>query len=158
MARRLEEATDDALLTGGRAGRRAVEDAGFSDELKERLLNKLADAQFRVDNASAFTQAGLGPHVPRAAGRGTQDLAAAAPWTGQEATSDTVLRMLDDAHKPLAAGLRGKPRAPEVVPRVVDMRLRRERMLSPGQKAASARDRASAYTEMGLKDIEEVAP
>ncbi|KAK2074190.1 hypothetical protein P8C59_008414 [Phyllachora maydis] len=45
LARRLEDATEDALLAGGRAGRRAVlEDAGFGAELKARMLRRLADA------------------------------------------------------------------------------------------------------------------
>ncbi|ELQ42004.1 hypothetical protein OOU_Y34scaffold00240g11 [Pyricularia oryzae Y34] len=59
MSRRLEQATEDALLTGGTAGRRAVEDAGFSDELKERLLNKIADAEFRAKHAGALHEAGI---------------------------------------------------------------------------------------------------
>ena len=48
MTRRLEEVTEDALLLGGRAGQRAVEEAGFSSELKERLYNKVAEAQFEA--------------------------------------------------------------------------------------------------------------
>ncbi|KAH8881184.1 hypothetical protein GQ53DRAFT_832538 [Thozetella sp. PMI_491] len=152
MARRLEEATEEALLSGGRAGRRAVEDAGFSEELKDKLLSKLADAQFRTDNAEAFSEAGLSSRVPHSAGQGTRDIASAQPWTGEEAPADAILRMLNDAHKPLAPELRGKARVPEVTPRVVDMRLRRDPMLTPGQKAASARDRASVYAGMGLNE------
>jgi hypothetical protein len=147
MARRLEEATEEALLTGGRAGRRAVEDAGFSEELKQRLLNKVADAKFRTEHAAAFAQASL----PTSAGEGTRAIASAQPWTGEETQEDAVLRMLNDARKPLAPGLRGKPKIP--IP-VVDMRLRRDPALSAGQRAASAKDRAMVYTGMGLKDKE----
>lgn len=143
LTRRLEEATEEVLLTGGTPGRRAVEDAGFSEELKEKLLNKLADAQFRTQHAGAFAQAGL----PQSAGEGTKQIAAAQPWTGQEPTADGVLRMLDDAKKPLAPGLRGRFQAPPV-----DMRLQRPPPKSAGQKVAAARDRASTYVGMGMKD------
>ncbi|KAH6657592.1 hypothetical protein BKA67DRAFT_532791 [Truncatella angustata] len=148
MARRLEEATEEALFTGGRAGRRAVEDAGFSEELKARLLARVRDAEFRSENASAFAEAGL----PASAGRGTAHLAASQPWTGAESTEDAVLRMLNDAHKPLAPSLRGKPRLPDLKP--VDMRFTRDTR-SQGQRAAGARDKAAVYAGMGLKDKEQ---
>ncbi|KAM4059279.1 DnaJ, subfamily C [Hirsutella rhossiliensis] len=138
MARRLEEATEDALLSGGASGRRAVEDAGFSDELKKKLLEKIADAQFKGQNADAG--------LPPAAGQGTRHTAAAQPWTGSETTEDSVLRMLDDAHKPLKPGARGKYQPPPV-----DMRLKRGPAQSPGQRAVSARDQASMYASMGIK-------
>ncbi|OAQ80384.1 MFS transporter [Purpureocillium lilacinum] len=142
MARRLAEATEEALLTGGAAGRRAVEDAGFSEELKERLLNKIADAKFRKQYSGAFAEAGIGS----AAGEGTKHIAAAQPWTGTEATEDAVLRMLDDGRKPLKPQDRGKYQPPPV-----DMRLKRGPVQSPGQRAASARERASMYTGLGMK-------
>ena len=142
MARRLEEATEEALFTGGRAGRRAVEDAGFSDELKERLLNKIADAQFKSENSSAFAEAGLSS----SAGEGTRHIASAQAWAGEEHTADTVLRMLDDARKPLAPGLRGKYQPPPV-----DMRLQKQPRRSPGEKVAKARDRVNTYVGMGVQ-------
>ncbi|GJC81446.1 hypothetical protein ColLi_04284 [Colletotrichum liriopes] len=143
MSRRLEEATEEALLTGGRAGRRAVEDAGFSEELRERLLDKVQTAQFRSKYASAFAEASM----PSAAGEGTRSMATAQPWTGEESQSDTVLRMLDDARKPLKPEVRGKFQIPPV-----DMRIRKEPKIRPGQRAADARERASTYTGMGLKE------
>lgn len=156
MARRLEDATEDVLLSGGRSGRRAVEDAGFSNELKERLLNKLADAAFRAEHAAALTEAGLSPSPAS-----TELPTAAQPWTGDEAPADAVLRMLDDAHKPLRPGLRGQPVIPTPT-RPVDMRLRREPVLSAGRRAAAARERAVAYAateaeERGLSDEEREA-
>ncbi|KAH8677669.1 hypothetical protein BX600DRAFT_506686 [Xylariales sp. PMI_506] len=144
MARRLMEATEDALFTGGRAGRRAVEEAGFSEELKERLLAKVQDAKFRSDNAAAFAEAGM----PDAAGQGTRFTATSAPWTGSESTEDAVLRMLNDARKPLKPGLRGAPKLPDLKP--VDMRIRRD-SASPGRRAAGAREKAAAYSDLGLK-------
>ncbi|KAK8862288.1 hypothetical protein PGQ11_008523 [Apiospora arundinis] len=146
MSRRLEEATEEALLTGGRAGRRAVEDAGFSEELKERLFAKVKDAEFRSEYASAFAEA----EMPSSAGPVSRFAAASQPWTGEESTEDAVLRMLNDAHKPLSRDLRGKPKLPDLQP--VDFRLRREAAASPGQRAASAREKAGAYTDLGLSE------
>ena len=54
MSRRLEEMASDNLETGGRSARKAVEEAGFSEELKARLQEKIASASFKSDNASAF--------------------------------------------------------------------------------------------------------
>ncbi|KAH8694810.1 ASST-domain-containing protein [Ilyonectria robusta] len=142
LARRLEEATEEALFTGGRAGRRAIEDAGFSKELKEKLLSKIADANFRTQYSGAFTEADM----PAAAGEGTRHIATGQPWTGQEPIGDGVLRMLDDAKKPLGPGLRSKFQPPPV-----DMRLQRGPSKSAGEKVATARDRASMYTGMDMK-------
>jgi hypothetical protein len=143
LAQRLEDATEDALLTGGRSGRRAVlEEAGFSEELKAKLLGKLADAQFSSQYSDALAKANL--TVPASAGQGTRDMASAASWTGEEPVADTVLRMLDDAHKPLKPELRGTMQIP--VP--VDLRPRAQpSSASPGQRAASARERATAYAD-----------
>ncbi|OBT75024.1 hypothetical protein VF21_06357 [Pseudogymnoascus sp. 05NY08] len=128
MSRRLAQATEDALLDGGRAGQQAIEAAGFSDELKAELLDKIAGQQFKSDNLAAFTEAELSPAV----GRGTRDIAVAAPWTGSEGQGDAVLRMLHDAHKPL------KP--------VVDMRLQRAPKKTPAQRISNAKERTTTYT------------
>lgn len=149
MERRLLEATEEALLTGGRAGRQAIEAAGFSEELKARLLEKVADAKFNHEHSAALAEAGITSRIPESAGAGTRAMATAAPWTGEESTQDTVLRMLDDAKKQLPPDLRGSSKPP---PPVVDLCLRREPSLSPSQRAAGARDRAAAYTGLGLKD------
>ncbi|KAI1330739.1 hypothetical protein F5Y16DRAFT_362538 [Xylariaceae sp. FL0255] len=148
FARRLEEATEEILLTGGTAGRRAIEDAGFSEELKERLFAKVKDAQFRSENAAAFAEAGLSS----SASQSTRLTATSQPWTGTETTEDAVLRMLNDAHKPLPRELRGRPKLPDLQP--VDMRLGHGKKLSPGHRAASARDKASVYSGLGMKAAE----
>ncbi|CAK7264344.1 hypothetical protein SEPCBS119000_000950 [Sporothrix epigloea] len=148
MSRRLEEATEDALLTGGRAGRRAVEEAGFSEELKDRLISKIADAEYRSEYNHTLAAAGLDSQTLNSLGRsgaGTRDLAAAQPWTGEEAPEDTILRMLHDARKALPPDLRSRPAIPKPDPVVVDMRLRRAPSTTPGQRAANARDLASGY-------------
>ncbi|OAA56169.1 hypothetical protein SPI_07780 [Niveomyces insectorum RCEF 264] len=149
MSRRLEEATEEALTTEGGSGRRAVEEAGFSEELKNRLLSKIADAEFRSQYGRSIAAAGLDTVSMTASptGAGSRDLAAAEPWTGEEATADAVLRMLDDARKPLPPGLRRKPRIPQPST-AVDLRLRRKPSLSPGQRMAAARDKAMVYTSL----------
>ncbi|RFU80621.1 hypothetical protein TARUN_1577 [Trichoderma arundinaceum] len=143
MSRRLQEATEEALFSGGSAGRRAVQDAGFSEELKEKLLGKIADANFRQEYSSALAEKDL----TSTAGEGTRHIATAAPWTGEESTADSVLRMLDDAKKPLKPEFRGKFQPP-----VVDPRVKRSPVIHPRQKAINARDRASLYAGMGLKE------
>lgn len=154
MSRRLAEATEDALLEGGRAGRKAVEEAGFSEELKEKLLEKVAAHKFRSENATAFAEAGMTSNV----GRGPREIATGQAWTGTEATEDTVLRMLDDARKPLKPGLRGSSKIPSPI---IDLRLKREPKLKPGDRLANARDRTSIYaiskdTQMSEKEREDM--
>ncbi|RWA14514.1 hypothetical protein EKO27_g602 [Xylaria grammica] len=146
MSRRLQEATDELLLTGGKAGRRAVEDAGFSEELKEKLLAKVKDAQFRSQHAGAFSEVDM----PASAGEGTRITATSRPWTGQETAEDGVLRMLTDAHKHLDPELRGRPKIPDLRP--VDMRIRQQPKLNPGHRVAHARDKASMYVGMSVKE------
>jgi hypothetical protein len=151
MSRRLAEATEDAVLEGGRAGRKAIEEAGFSEELKQKLLERVQAQKFQSDNTAAFAEAGLSSR----AGRGTRDIAASPAWTGTESTEDAVLRMLSDAHKPLKPGLRGKANAPAVV----DLRVQREPKQSSGQRLANARDKSSIYsiakdTQMSEKERE----
>lgn len=138
MSRRLAEATEDALFEGGRAGRRAVEDAGFSEDLKQKLLEKVEAHKFRSENASAFAQVGLSSNI----GRGSQDIASAKAWTGEEGAEDTMLRMLDDARKPLKPGLRGPSKIPSPI---IDLRLKRVPKQKPGERLANARDKTSLY-------------
>lgn len=142
MTRRLEEATEDALLTGGRAGQRAIQDAGFSDELKEKLFDKISEAKFRKQYAGAFSTASM----PSSAGEGTQAMASGQPWTGTESPEDAVLRMLDDARKPLKPGQRGKFQLPPV-----DMRLKKQPKMNTGQRIASAREKAMEYSSSEAK-------
>lgn len=146
MSRRLQEATEEALLTGGQSGRRAIEDAGFSDELKEKLLDKIADAEFKKEFSGALAEAGV---TSGGGASSSSYIANSEPWTGEEPTADAVLRMLEDAHKPLKPELRGNFQLGPI-----DTRLKRKPSKSPGQRAASAKDKVSTYTGMGMKDSE----
>ena len=151
MTRRLQAATEEALLTGGRAGRRAIEDAGFDSELKEKLLDKIADAKFRKQYSGAIAAADLS--IPASAGQGTIVNATGQPWTGDEQTSDAVLRMLDDARKPLRPELRGKFSAPKLS-KIMDTRIGKTAdRRSPGQRVAAAKEKAAVYNDMGMKNV-----
>lgn len=136
MSRRLQSATEDAIIEGGRAGRKAVEEAGFSEELKAKLLDRLQDTQFQSTYSASISEASLPAY---ASGRGARDIATAKPWTGTESTADAVNRMLHDAHKPLKPTLRGK-NAP-----IVDLRLQPRTRQTSGQRLAAAREKTQNY-------------
>ncbi|KIN03596.1 hypothetical protein OIDMADRAFT_193325 [Oidiodendron maius Zn] len=138
MSRRLAEATEVALFEGGRAGRQAVADAGFSEELKAKLLEKVQAAKFQSENASAFTEVDMGSNV----GRGSRNIATGQAWTGTENLEDSVLRMLDDAKKPLKLHLRSTAKIPSPN---IDIRLKPQLKIPAGQRLANARDKSSIY-------------
>jgi len=71
-------------------------------------------------------------------GQGTRETAAAPAWSGKESLHDSVLRMLDDASKPI--------RTPYKIPQPVDLRPAPKPKRSPGQRLADAKDRTSTYT------------
>ncbi|KAK4623978.1 hypothetical protein CLAFUW4_05804 [Fulvia fulva] len=139
MSRRLQEMSDDSLETGGVSARKAVEEAGFSEDLKRELEKKIADSTFRSDNASAFAQA----NIPASAGRGTRDIAAAKHWTGSESVGDASLRMLDDSHK----RIRSPAKVPTLrgPPAKVDTGRSRSKA-GAGVRLVNARDRSSVYS------------
>lgn len=142
MSRLLEEMSDESLQTGGRSARKAVEEAGFGEDLKRRLEEKIASATFKSENASAFAEASM----PAGAGKGSRDISAAEPWTGTESVEDAALRMLTDAHKPLRAGSRkASTRGP---PRIVDTGRPSKKDAGSGGRLASARDKTSYYAFM----------
>ncbi|KAL8651486.1 MAG: hypothetical protein Q9210_003224 [Variospora velana] len=141
MSRRLSELTEEIIEHGGHSARKAMDEAGFPEELRQRLEAKIADSNFRSENPAAFASLDM----PFGAGRGTRDHAAAQPWTGTEAVEDAALRMLNDAHKPIR--VTGPPRIPQPrsVPMTVDMRMKKAVQKSQGERLANARDRTSVY-------------
>ncbi|KAF2089415.1 hypothetical protein K490DRAFT_63553 [Saccharata proteae CBS 121410] len=154
MSRRLEDMSEEALATGGRSARKAVEEAGFDSDLKRRLEERIAGANFKEQYVNAFAQVNL----PASAGKGTRDIAGAQAWTGEESVEDASLRMLNDAHKPLRGT---KPRLPSIrTPLKVDTGHTRARP-SAGAKLANARDKTSIYsslrdTQMGPEEREKL--
>ncbi|KAF2154697.1 hypothetical protein K461DRAFT_266082 [Myriangium duriaei CBS 260.36] len=148
MSRRLSEMSEEALETGGRSARKAVEEAGFSDDLKRELEERIANAGFRSANAQAFAQVNL----PSSAGAGTKHIAGAAPWAGVESTEDAALRMLNDAHKPI----RAPARPPSIrMPTKVDTGRSRSKEGGSGTRLASARDKSSVYSFLKDPNMDE---
>lgn len=141
MSRRLSEMTEETFEQGGRSAQKAMDEAGFSEELKRRLEAKIADSTFRNENFAAFAQLDM----PSSAGQGTREQAAARPWTGTETVEDAALRMLNDAHKPLRGTGPPKIPQPRSAPIVVDMRMKGAVAKSRGERLANARDRTSVY-------------
>ncbi|OQE17401.1 hypothetical protein PENFLA_c024G04927 [Penicillium flavigenum] len=134
MGRRLAQMTEDAMLEGGRSAQRNIEHAGFSEELKNELAERIAASSFKSEYAAAHSIV----EMPAAAGQGTRENAAAPKWTGTERVEDTTLRMLDDASKPI--------RMPYKIPDPVNLRIPPKPKKSRGERLAEAKERTSTYT------------
>ncbi|KAF9885767.1 hypothetical protein FE257_012349 [Aspergillus nanangensis] len=151
MARRLSEMTEQAMLEGGRSARKNMQNAGFSDDLKRELEERIAASSFKSEYSAAHSIV----NMPTSAGPGTRDIAASQPWTGTENTHDITLRMLDSsAKKPM--------RMPYQVPQPnpVDMRIPPKPNKSTGHRLAEAKERTSSYTlsqTSGISDEEREA-
>ena len=52
MARRLSQMTEDAMLEGGRSAQRNMEAAGFSEDLKKQLEERVKAASFKSEFAA----------------------------------------------------------------------------------------------------------
>lgn len=143
MSRRLAQMSEEGLEDSGRRAAKVVQEAGFDDELKRQLEERIKSASFRSENASAFAQANL----PSSAGRGTRDIAGARAWHGEESIEDASLRMLNDSIKPLRAPAR-PPRTPSVrTPTSIDTG-RSTSKTNSGSRIANARDKTSVYAAM----------
>ncbi|KAF2744053.1 hypothetical protein M011DRAFT_379861, partial [Sporormia fimetaria CBS 119925] len=148
MTRRLRAMSEESLETGG--NRKTISEAGFSEDLRKQLEERIASANFRAENRNAFAEAELPSH----AARHSRDIATAEPWTGQESIHDASLRMLNDAHKPLRfKGSRGPGPAPQM-PRSIDTG-RKTGGAGSGFRLANARDRSGLYSSVKDADIDE---
>ncbi|THX36344.1 hypothetical protein D6D10_06746 [Aureobasidium pullulans] len=143
MSRRLAALSEEGLEAGGRSARKAVEEAGFDEGLKQELLERIATASFRNENAGAFAQA----EMPDSASRHSRDIAGATPWSGTESVHDASLRMLNDAYKPLKP-VRGPSRGPSRGPPSKIDTGRPRNAPSSGVRLANARDKTSVYAHM----------
>ncbi|KAI9714379.1 MAG: hypothetical protein M1820_000340 [Bogoriella megaspora] len=148
MSRRLEDLSETSLETGGRSAAKAIEEAGFDEDLKRRLENRIADAQFREQHRSALAQA----EMPSSADQRSRDIAGAKPWQGEESVEDAALRMLTDSHKPLRVPTRTpSSRGP---PRQIDTG-RPKSKPSSGARLANARDKTSMYAYLKDQQLSE---
>lgn len=59
MSERLEQMTDAMIEQDGRRAKKAIDEGGFSEELKKKLEARLQESSFRSENAAAFAQASL---------------------------------------------------------------------------------------------------
>ncbi|KAJ6190752.1 hypothetical protein N7519_000773 [Penicillium mononematosum] len=142
MGRRLAQMTEDAMLEGGRSAQRNIEQAGFSEELKNELAERIAASSFRSEYAAAHSIV----EMPAGAGQGTRENAAAPKWTGTERVEDTTLRMLDDASKPI--------RMPYKIPDPVNLRIPPEAQKVPRRTTCrSERTRAPGFSEEEREDM-----
>jgi hypothetical protein len=132
--------SEEALESGGSGAIKAVEEAGFSPELKAQLEQRIAAANLRSSEAG----------LPSSASRHTRDLATAEVWTGTESIHDASLRMLNDAHKPMRLGR--PPRPPGVqMPKTIDTGHKRGKE-QRGMRLANARDRSGIYVSVKTDD------
>ena len=54
MSRRLTDMTNEAINSGARTARKAIEEAGFSEDLKRQLEARVQGSEFRSQNPAAF--------------------------------------------------------------------------------------------------------
>ena len=59
MSRRLAQMTDESVEQGGRSAKKAIEEGGFSEELKRRLEERIQESSFKSDNPAAFAQVNM---------------------------------------------------------------------------------------------------
>lgn len=95
MHRRLQSLAEEA--EGIPEHFRTTPESTLTDADLLKLQDRLSQASFQ----RAFPRAQGEANLPQSVGKLTRDIAADEPWTGEESTSDAVLRMLTDVHKPL---------------------------------------------------------
>ena len=62
MSGRLAQMTDEMIDQDRRRAKKAIDEGGFSEELKKKLEARLQESSFRSENAAAFAQASLPVH------------------------------------------------------------------------------------------------
>lgn len=140
FTRRMREMSEDALESGGHSAIKAVEEAGFSADLKAQLEQRIAAANLRSSEAD----------LPTSASRHTRELATAEAWTGTESIHDASLRMLNDVHRPMR--IPRTSRVPGVqMPKSIDTGRKRGKE-QRGVRLANARDRSGIYATVKSSD------
>ena len=59
MSRRLSEMAEETMDTGGKSDRKLMQDAGFSEELKRKLEERIAQTAFQAENQQAFSEVNM---------------------------------------------------------------------------------------------------
>ncbi|KAJ4339395.1 hypothetical protein N0V87_003332 [Didymella glomerata] len=141
FTRRMRSMSEEALESGGHGARKAVEEAGFSPDLKAQLEQRIASASLQSPEVN----------LPASASRHTRDVATTEAWTGTESIHDASLRMLNDAHKPLRMGRRVAPGPAVQMPQSIDTGRSRSKR-GQGLRLANARDRTNVYASVQSDD------
>lgn len=137
---------EETMDTGSKSDRKMMTDAGFSDELKKQLEERIAQSTFNFENQQTISQATM----PSSAGKGTRDHAGAPVWTGEESLQDSALRMLDDSHK----RIRVPARKPSLNPGV-NLRPAPKKKVSVADRLVNARDKTSIYAMRSDENMSE---
>jgi hypothetical protein len=59
MSRRLSEMVEETMDTGSKSDRKLMQDAGFSEELKKKLEERIAQTAFQAENQQAFSEVNM---------------------------------------------------------------------------------------------------
>ena len=59
MSRRLSEMVEETMDTGSKSDRKLMQDVGFSEELKRKLEERIAQTAFQAENQQAFSEANM---------------------------------------------------------------------------------------------------
>jgi hypothetical protein len=59
MSRRLSEMAEETMDTGSKSDRKLMQGAGFSEELKRKLEERIAQTAFQAENQQAFSEANI---------------------------------------------------------------------------------------------------
>ena len=51
--------TDESIEQDGRSAKKAIEEGGFSEELKRRLGERIQESSFKSENPAAFAQVNM---------------------------------------------------------------------------------------------------
>jgi hypothetical protein len=59
MSRRLSEMAEETIDTGSKSDRKMMQDVGFSEDLKRKLEERIAQSAFQAENQQAISVAQL---------------------------------------------------------------------------------------------------
>jgi hypothetical protein len=59
MSRRLSEMAEETMDTGSKSDRKMMQDVGFSEDLKKKLEERIAQSAFQAENQQAISVAKL---------------------------------------------------------------------------------------------------
>jgi hypothetical protein len=59
MSKRLSEMAEETMDTGSKSDRKLMQDAGFSEELKRKLEERIAQTAFQAENQQDFSEVNM---------------------------------------------------------------------------------------------------